>query len=163
MPLYVPDPISLLYQSHVAVVHTGTTAETAIVTIPVPGGVPGPNGRVEFWFSASNTSNGNNKIHRIRVGAAGAGVGGTQLWQVTQTTNFGQTVIGGIANRNSVSSQITLMSPAAGTGIGAFGIAHPTAAIDTSSAWEIVLTGELANSADNITIETSRVMVFYRG
>lgn len=155
---FVAAPI-VLAESGVAVAHTGTTAHTAIVTIAIPAGAPGANGRVEVFVNFSNNNSGNNKTPRVLWGASGAGVAGTVLWATTNTTNVGNPVMAGVHNRNSASSQIAIASPA-GNSMGATAAAFPTAAVNTAAAAEIVLSGELANSGDTITVESYRVLLF---
>ncbi len=64
-----------------------------------------------------------------------------------------------ISNRNSLTSQIA--APAAGvsnfTGYGTSAAAVTTGAVDTAQAFEVRITGQLANSGETLTLESYRV------
>lgn len=150
----------VLQKSAVAASVTGTVGETVLATISIPAGRMGANGRVEVWATFSNGTSGNSKTFRARFGALASGTAGTQLWTSANTTNPVLASIFGIANRNSASSQVGIGVPSGTTGLGASTLQYPTTAINTGSASEIVITGQLANAADTITLESYRAVVY---
>lgn len=127
--------------------HTGGTSETTLATIAVPANAMGLNGGVAISALFSNNNSGNNKTARIRFNNATTG---TIYGQVTQTTNQSQRFIDSrITNRNSASSQVGFL----GAGSFVSSAAPVTSSENTGSATNIYITGQLANSADNIALE----------
>ena len=140
----------VLAQSSVAVPHTGDTIETTLASVVIPAGAMGPNGRVRITSLWSGTNSANNKTMRHKIG----GVNYFAQNLTTQQSWRHETEIG---NRNAANSQ-------AGNGNnswGAAGQATITSAIDTSSAVTVLLTGQLANAAETVSLEGYRVEVLY--
>lgn len=138
----------------VASAHTGDTVEAVLATIAVPASAMGPNGilRVTLLWSYTNSANG--KIKRVRLG----GAAGTVLMQQTNTTSATIRHHMLIQNRNAQNAQI------AGQYVGTFAassVAHATAAIDTSVAQDLVISGQLANAGDSVTLEAYVVELAY--
>jgi hypothetical protein len=130
------------------VVGASSTAETVLATISFAANELGNNGSIEVipLFSGNNSANAKN--FKVRLGASGAGTGGTALCQASSTTNISTKLHQTIANRNSASSQIANgVLGDDGIGQGAADYVYPT--INTASAFEIVLTGQCASSAAN--------------
>lgn len=148
-------------KSAVAVSVGAVTTETVLATIAIPAGAIGPNGFVRFKCAFSNNNSGNNKTFKAYFGASGAGTGGTQLWTVVHTTNVSVIYVGGVANRNSASSQVSATNPVSATGLGSAASALATSTVDTTAASEIVLTGTKANSGDTLTLEFYEVDIVY--
>lgn len=134
--------------------HTGNTTETTKLTVTVPAGAMGPNGRLRITILWSNNNNANNKIMRIKFG-------GTAFFSSVHTTVTSRRDQLEIANRNSANSQVGNNSE----GQGGFGAGASstlvTSAIDTTAAADITATIELANSGDNAAIESYVVEVLY--
>lgn len=141
--------------SAVAVALTGTTTETALATITIPGGFMKANSRLEIDALWTVTNNANNKQVRVRLG----GIGGTAFMGQTVTAIATIHTLTNIHNRNSTSSQVA--SPAAasvtGTGLGTSTAAITTGAINTAANVNLVITGQLANAADSVKLESYRV------
>lgn len=137
---------------------TGTTAETALRTITVPGGMMGANGMVRVRTLWSITNSGNNKTIRIRIGGlAGTAIMGNAL--TTQATIADERVF---HNRNSQASQVA--ASIGNIGVGGWGqttSAVTTATINTANDFDIAITGELANTGETITLESYSVEVIY--
>lgn len=123
---------------------TGTTTETTLATIPIKGGVLGVNGKLRFYILGTVTNNANNKIFRLKHAA-------TTLWQVAHTTAVGVTSQILFLNKNSESSQVTALYNTTGFGGGAVTAVTPSA-IDTSADFSLTITGQLADSADSISV-----------
>lgn len=144
----------LLAQSGVKSSHTGSTAETALATITVPGGAMGANGRVRIVgvASAVHTTAGN-KTLRVRVG----GISGTLYLTSATTTGLSHRFILDIWNVNSASAQ------KGGSNNGTIGWqsgAAVTSSVDTNSDFDIVISGVLADGTDEIAIEEYAVELF---
>lgn len=120
--------------------HTGTITETTVLTVAIPANSLGPNGYLRFEFIESHTNNANNKIIRAKFG-------GSTLGAVTRTTSAGGREQFIIQNRNATNSQRGGIN-------GSFGAGNlNSAAIDTTTAQNLTLTVELANTGDSVTIE----------
>jgi hypothetical protein len=146
----------ILARSAVAAAHTGDTSETTLATVTVPAGAMGANGRIRVTTLWSVTNSANNKTLRVRFGGA-AGTAFTNATITTQATHRHQTEW---SNRNSASSQAG--GPAAGTGgFGSATGALVTAAQNTANAVDIVISGQLANSGETVTLESYLVELLY--
>lgn len=154
--LVIPRTHRIIAQSAVAASHTGDTNETALATIAIPANAMGLNGRLSGQLSWALTSTANGKTLRVRFGASGAGLSGTQIMAVTNVTSLASvTFLFSFANRGSASSQVGSVPVSSNTGLGGSGaLGMPTAAIDTTAASEIVISGALANSGETITLES---------
>jgi hypothetical protein len=144
--------MTLLAASAVAIPLTGTTNETTLATVAVPAGAMGLNGAVEIRTTWSNTNSANNKTPRVRFG----GASGTVYFAVILTTTVAYLDIPRrIRNRNSASSQVGVTS--SGGTFGTSGGAPTTSTVDTSATVDVVITGQLANSGENLTLESYEV------
>ena len=135
--------------SSVAVSHTGDTTETTRATITIPAGAIGANGRVRITTLWSYTNSVNNKNMRVRFN----GLAGTVYANYQTTTTATIRAQAEIANVNATNSQKG--SNTAGTGgwhtsTGAV----VTSAVDTTAAVDIVLTAQLTDSGETITLES---------
>ena len=152
----LPDPSALVaelrkYQSQKIIAHsgvaaplTGTVAKTTLATIPISG--LGINGELEIWTLWSWTSSANNKTPRIELG-------GTAFFNPTLTTNQSGQGVTIIRNRGAANSQIGFASAAGTLGTGASGNAVVTGAVDTSTSQDLIISGQLANSGETLTLE----------
>lgn len=135
---------------------TGSTSKTALATINVPAGAMGANGRLRVTTHISMTASSNIKTLLVELG-------GTAFYSRTEA---GATVATyrdqrEIANRNSQSSQVSWRA----TSIGGFGggtAATTTAAINTASAQQLIISGQLANAGETITLESYLVELLYQ-
>jgi hypothetical protein len=150
----VPDVFA---QSGTAASVGAVTTEVVLATISFSGGEVGPNGWVEVTTHWTNNNNANNKQFNIRVG----GTGGTLFMNVFNTTNIGEVRQTVIINNNSASSQKSSVPIGNATGYGGFASAGPTAAVNTAAAWDLVISGQKANSGDTLTLEGYQVIVSY--
>lgn len=141
--------VIILGQSAVAAPHTGDTNETVLATISVPAGAMGANGRIRISTLWTANNDASAKLVRVRLG----GIGGTIYGQVTlANVNTGRISVE-IANRNSANSQVGNTYMGTG-GWGTTTTAVVTGAVNTAAATTIVLTVELADSADTVTLES---------
>jgi hypothetical protein len=126
---------------------TGVTSETVLATITVPAGVMGPNGVLRITTQWSVTNSANAKTLRVRLG----GASGTafQSTGISTSATFRHQVE--IHNRNSAQSQVGMSPSAAWGGSGGAVVAG---AVDMTSTQSIVLSGQLGNSGETITLES---------
>ena len=134
----------VLYSNLTTVSLTLTTLETTLATIPIKGGVLGANGKLRFYILGTVTNNANSKSFRLKHAA-------TTLWQVAYTTAVGITSQILFLNKNSESSQVTALFNTSILSGSASTVVTPSA-IDTSADFSLTITGQLANSADSISV-----------
>ena len=147
----------VIAQSAVAVSVGAVTTEVVLATITVPANAMGPNGVVEVWATWTNNNNANNKTAYIRVG----GTAGTIVYQNTNTTLVAVTRPLIFCNVNSATSQKTHASAFLGSGVGTSGAGSTTSTVTTSSAWDLVISGQKAVAGDTLTLEAYSVQVTY--
>jgi hypothetical protein len=147
----------VLAASAVAASHTGDTNETTLATITVPAGAMGANGVLRVSATWNYTSSANNKTFRARLG----GLAGDAFHQSTQTTSTRWVAQFVFQNSNNQAVQKGGILQ----GTGGFGSSSSTVSdgdIDTSSAQDIVLTAQLANTGETITLQQYTVELFYQ-
>lgn len=137
---------------------TAATTEGVLATVSIPGGTIGPNGmlRVSTWWSY--TSSANAKTLRVRLG----GIGGTIFQELAPTTTTTMTTQTVVSNRNSQTSQLGAVQ-GSGSVHGGATAGFVTATIDTGAAQDLVITAQLANSGETISLERVLVEVWYGG
>lgn len=149
----VPDIVA---QSAVTVSAGAVTTEVTLATITIPANAMGANGCIEIWTGFTVTNNANNKTIRIRVG----GAAGTAIFDSTDTTFASNSRPTLWMNANSTSSQRTMGSSGQGGGVGWSGGSAVTSSVDTTASFDIVITGQKANSADTLTLHFYRVTLY---
>ena len=108
-----------------------TTAETTLLTIPIKGGLMGLGTRLQELAFFAMTNNANVKTFRAKIGGSTIATA-TSSSLATTAFNFW------LLNRNSLSSQYN---------------GNATSfAIDTSVDFDLVITGQLANATDTLTL-----------
>lgn len=138
----------VLASSAVAITHTGTTAKTAVVTIPLP--ALGANDQIRYQVAYSSVNSGNNKTYAVTLG----GVGGTDFFASTQTTNhILETGQRRICNRGATNSQHGGLSAANIVG-GASASAAATGTIQTNVPVDLCICVTLASAAETAKIES---------
>lgn len=142
----------VLAASAVAQALTGTTAETTLATITIPANAMGPNGMVRVTTLWTSTGNNGTKDPRVRFGGVSGAAYSPQQHTASAST-ISQMAQTRIANRNATNSQVGHVS---GAGVGGWGqsSAVTTSAIDTTAAQDIVISGQLANAADSLTLQS---------
>jgi len=127
-----------LYSLGTPVVLTGTTSETTMLTVSIPASLMNKRGRVNVIVLLSLTNNANTKTVRVKIGGQ----------TVASTTGTNQSVLGfstWLLNLNSETSQKN------GNAV--------SFTIDTTIANDLVITGQLANSADTVTVTAVSVEI----
>lgn len=140
----------VLAQSAVPASVTGTTSETVLATIAVPAGALGINGAVRINTSWSSTNNANTKTVNTKFG-------GVTIASSALTTTASYRDQRQVQNRNALNSQVFMSGTFGGFGSSSFVMG--TSAIDTSQAQNVVLSAQLANAADSITLESYSVEI----
>lgn len=158
MPLYRAAKVNILSQSATALsAHTGTTNETVLWTVSIAGGrfPAGTMFEIEAYLS-NITNDASAKTLQVRVGASGAGTGGTLMHQpsLASVATYNARCIMLLAALSGAGAQVGLLNNG---GLGGASAAVTTAAIDTTAAWEFVLSLTLADGTDSITPRGYRI------
>lgn len=139
----------ILARSGVAASVTGTVGETVLAAIPIP--AIGVNGQLKintFWTMPNSA---NSKTVRVRLG----GLGGTQIssnGSSAFTTISQAHAYTHLIAANSLSAQNTFFETPRGTDgiITSFGVM--TTGVDMTQSQSLVLTGQLSNSGETLTL-----------
>lgn len=153
MPLFIPPPSIILAKSGAAVSHTGNTNETVLATISIPANSMGLNGALRIKTYWTITANTNTKTARLRLGGIGGTVVGPgNAWNAAAVTvPHSETLV---QNRNSASSQICRNITNRSSDLLMQLQANIAAAVDTTVAQDLVITGQLGVGTDTITLES---------
>jgi hypothetical protein len=142
----------VLCQSGAAPSHTGDTTETVLATCQIPANALGLNGCADVWQLWQWTNSANNKTPRVRLG----GAAGTIFYNPTATTSATAHALTRICNANAANSQVSPGNTQLSNGATA---AIVTGALDTTSAQDLVISGQLANSGETISLIHYRVVL----
>lgn len=137
---------------------TGTTSETVLKTITIPGGAIGPNGVIRLTLNFSHTNNANVKNLIARLG----GVSGTLYANISAANQVRTHVVVHIYARNSQTSQIGGSNAGNSSGVGQSTTSQVTSTKDMSVNQDIVIAGTLATSTDSITLESYLLEYHYQ-
>lgn len=124
---------------------TGTTAETVLASVTLPGGLMGPRGHLRLSSFWSETNNANTKTIRARLG----GILGATILNDGRSATTGRSAVNHCMNRGDQASQWHWLFLSLGANGGGAGIAT---AIDTSVDQLIVFTGQLAVGTDSLAL-----------
>ncbi|MCZ4351525.1 hypothetical protein O4H61_03265 [Roseovarius aestuarii] len=139
---------------------TGTTSETELVRVTVPGGLMGPNGQLKIFTLTDQTENSNSKTLRIALDD------GDDEQDIVDTSS---PVSGGgvytrytiVTNRDDDNSQV-MNSPGASEDFAETTANISPTTIDTSDDFDVVFYGTLSDVADSFAIGAHSVEVCYR-
>ena len=120
-----------LYNLATPIVLTGTTLETTMLTFSIPASLMNKRGRLSFIVLLSLTNNANLKTLKVKFG-------GQTLATVTSTSQAALGFNTWLLNLNSETAQRNSNAI--------------SFTIDTTIANDLVITGQLANSADTLTL-----------
>ncbi len=134
----------LFYDLTAAFAITGTTLETTLVTLTIPAGLIGSNGKVKLYPLWSVTNNANNKTVRVKLG------GSTGYF--LQSSGYAQ-LSNLVIFRNFNSESVQKVSSGMSSGLGSTTGAFTSLAIDTSAATTLTITGQLQVGTDTMTLE----------
>jgi len=124
---------TILYNLATPIVLTGTTAQTTLLTIPIPAALMGLIGRLNMLSFFALTNNANSKTLRAGIGANTVAVQGAASMAATGFNFWLLNLNSATAQRNNSSALF---------------------AIDTTVSMDLVITGQLANAADSMTLNT---------
>lgn len=145
-----PRAPTLLAASAVKVDLTGTTAETTLASVAIP--PLGPNSILDVRTVWTYANSANTKTLRVRL----SGASGTAFGSIAATTTASCFDATKIVNRGATNSQIgwTQNANSGGSNL----ITQPTtAAVDTSLATTLVISGQLGLGTETATLEAYEV------
>lgn len=140
-------------QAAPATSHTGDTTETTLATFALPAGAMGPNGQIEVEAFVSMSGAASTKTLRVSFGGTTVGT------FAIAAASTGQQSRARIANKTA-GTQITFGAGSV-SGYGPSTSASVPSSIDTTAAVTILITGQLANAADTITLESYLIKTTY--
>lgn len=148
---YIPPNIIALLQKGTPISLTGTTVQTTLDSIVIPGGYMGLAGWLQIDTMWSNNNSVNNKTLTVTAGATNISAA------VATSTNVANNKRILWANQGVANSQKFFLSTNI-TGLGNSNSA-PTSAIDTSLDFTLAFKGTLANAGDTMTLEAYSVVL----
>jgi len=126
--------------------HTGDTNQTTLVTYTMPASTMGISDVLEIRAWGTMSTNANSKTIRVKFG-------GTQISGLASTSKSNWHVVSYVANRDSASSQTSTSEMTQNfTTTNATVIDNATPSINTASSVDIIITGQLANGSDTVTV-----------
>jgi hypothetical protein len=146
-------PVLLAASAATGMSVTGTTNETALATVSIPAGSMGTSGGLHVYTTWTMTNSANSKTPRIRLG----GIAGTAFMAVGFTTAASFADFRRIKNRGAANSQVAAAPAAASSPFGASSSAVTAGAVDTSAAQDLVISGQLTNTGETLTLESYEV------
>lgn len=144
MPLILSPRHKIIDMSGTKIDHTGSTSETTMKTIVIPGNTLKTNGVLRISFICSHTNSANNKTYRFKYGGNMIAFG---LYTTTATAQGAMLLY---AN-NSTSAQKAYDSVIP---FGATSAALRTMSVNSTIDQNFVITGQLANDAETMSIES---------
>lgn len=135
-----------LFQNNTPFALTGTTVETTVYTVPVPAGLLGPSGRLEFDSAWTNTANGTTKLAPIRIN-------GTLIRSISSGSNLYTDSKCILRAAGSTSSQFTTGTTTVYSPYYVSTVAALATTFDTTAPLTITATLQLASAADTITLQ----------
>jgi len=124
---------TILYNLATPIVLKDTTAVTTLLTIPIPAALMGLIGRLTMISFFALTNNANNKTLRAGIGANTVAVQGAASMAATGFNFWLLNLNSATAQRNNSSTLF---------------------AIDTTVSMDLIITGQLANATDSMTLNT---------
>jgi len=139
----VEKPVGVLSSSAVAASCTSTGTDEVLASFTIPAGEILENSILLFEPLWTYTNSANNKVLKIKVG-------GVTIFNVTRTTSVKDAPLVGIANRNSLTSQINMYDSYY---VIISSTTPQTFAIDFSADVIVEITGQRASGSDTLTLE----------
>lgn len=147
---WVPDGPQMLARSSVPTPHTGSTAETTLVTLTIPAGVMGVEGGVEYRTVWTYPSSANNKTPRVKFG-------GNTVLSITATTTLTASDARRIRNRGSATAQVLSYTAGNSVGLGVVNATLGMLTVDTTVDVPLTLTAQLASAAETVILQSYEV------
>lgn len=147
MPIFHPrSKIARVWASSTQATLTGSTSETILATITIPGGLIRAGDMLRIMYQGTHNNSVGTKTHRIRFG----GIGGSAYLATAPTTSITITD----DRRISFPTTSSQKGHSAASVYGASSSGTVTGAVDTSSNVDLVFTGQLSDGADNMALES---------
>jgi len=136
---------------------TGSTSETVLAYIKIPGGTLGRNSNIQVDTLWNFTGTAGTKTRKIYLNSSAAAAGTAYLNNAGAAGDLSSYMTTAIYNNNSVSAQIGgLTTGSHGQSTAA---ALPTGTINTANDCYIVITATLANAADSAVLAAYDVTI----
>ena len=148
--IYGNNTVKLVEQSAIAVPVTGTTAETTVSQLNIPGNSMYINGSMRIKLFVSNTNSANNKTIKIKL------AGNILMNNIVTTTNSAVYEVT-VYNRGAINNQIA--APATSNISFGTGGAFSTSAVDMSKDQALTVTCQLALSTETCQLEAVTVEI----
>ena len=136
----------------------GSTSETNVAALRVPGGSIGPNGAVDVRCLFNYPNSANNKVFNIRFSTS-AGVSGAGPAVTTATTTAIASLWVQIRNAGATNSQV-IYNVGATVPFGASANSPVTTAVDTTADTFINIDVTTASGAETVTVNSCVATVF---
>ncbi|HRK63829.1 MAG TPA: DUF2793 domain-containing protein [Terricaulis sp.] len=140
--------------SGISASHTGSTSETTLASIILPGGALGPHGALRISSQWSHTNSANNKTLRYRLG-------GSVLMAPVLTASASSVHQRSIQNRGVTNAQVTHGSGFPNS-FGGTTNAVVTTSVDTTVDQTLTITGQLATGGESVVLESYLIEVASR-
>lgn len=147
----------ILAKSAVPVTTGNITSETVVATVPIAAGALGSNGQLRIHTSWAATNNANAKTIRARLG----GVSGVAFLSANITAVAGCSAVTHIAQNNSTFAQVGSSHVITTGGYAIANAQGSTAAADTASAADLVITAQKGTGTDTLTLQSYLVELLY--
>lgn len=138
------------------VAHTGSTAETTLATLLIPAYAMGLNGGARITYAVSGTASANTKTWRARF----SGAGGTALRTLALGASPNMRDQAEVRNAGSLTTQRATPGGLTAGGFAAGGGTFLSLTVDTAADATIVLTGQLADAGETMTLEYAHAEIF---
>lgn len=140
--------VSVLAASNVAVSCPADTSEDTLATITVPPGAMGIDGILRITAQWTFTGSTNSKTWRVKFGSMSVQDNGTTNASITSIRSLTELRNAGAANSQKGSSYtFTIAGSLPGT-------TPTTAAIDTTAAVTMIITGQKASAGETLTLDS---------
>ena len=131
----------------------GSDAETVLAAVSIPANAMAANGFLDIDVGYAMTNSANNKLIKIRLG----GVSGDQFQTLTLATGIASSrYLYTIANAGATNSQIGFVA-ANTVSVGSAAGANATGTQDTTTAKDLVFTGQLQTTSETLSLKWYRV------
>lgn len=144
--------------SNTAITAPEDTETNILVTVTIPGGSLGPNGRLDIYQSWSFTGSANAKIREIKFG-------GTSFYatNMSSASNVGMGSVLSIVNRNSEASQITTQHSSAFSNGASYGTTgtDATGTINTAVDQTLTISIDKGLGSETVLLNSWAVYVTY--
>lgn len=148
MPLYTQPPVRVIAASATAVSGSADTNENTLATVTIPAGIMGLNGIIRVTSHWTFTGSVNSKTWRVKFGSMSVQDNGTTTAGVTSIRCMSEVRnVGATNSQKGNSYTLTFAGSVPAT-------APTTAAIDTTAAVTLLLTGQKGLAGETLTLDS---------